>query len=178
MLSSTLRRTLLNGSRPQIAARTLQPSRRWGTSDYGSGNGDPKGEKPQDQGANPSADMEHPGAPPPKEGEGSGSSPTKGTSEGHNTGSAKQAQQKRQFSTMRVLQSKDKPKSTEGLKPKILDESAPKEGEQGEDVKKHNKEMEGRSDRAKEQIAGEEPVDSKFWSGEFSSADRYVYGVL
>ena len=56
------------------------------TSDYGSGNGDPKGENPQEQGANPSADLEHPGPPPPKQGEGSGSGPTKGGKDSSNSG--------------------------------------------------------------------------------------------
>lgn len=189
MLSTTLRRTLLHASRPRIATSTLQPSVRWATQDYGSGKGDPKGEKPQDQGANPSADKEHPGAPPPKEGHGSGGSPTKGTSDGHNTGSAKQAQQKRQFSTLlyfrqysteREMMATDRPKSTKGLKPKIHNEQAPKDHEQSEDVKEHNQDMEERSDRAHEQIQGKEKVDPKFWSGEFSSGftGRYVFGVL
>jgi len=177
MFPSTLRRTLLNASRPTIEPRTLQSSVRWATSDYGSGKGDPKGETPQDQGANPSADKEHPGAPPPKEGQGSGSSPTKGTSSGHNTGDSKQAQ-KRQFSTVRQLWVKDKPKTTEGLSPKIHSESPPAKGEQGEDVKRHNEEMEERSDRAHEKYEGEESVDPKFWSGEFSCQDRWVLGVL
>lgn len=75
----------------------------------------------------------------------------------------------------------DRPKSTEGLKPKILDEQAPSDDEVGEDVKEHNRKMEGRSDRAHEQIEGKEEVDSKFWSGEFSTfagLDRYALGVL
>jgi hypothetical protein len=184
MLPSIIKRSFLNSSRPKIATRSLQPSVRWATQDYGSGQGNPKGEKSQDQGANPSADKEHPGAPPPKEGEGSGGSPTKGTSDGHNTGSAKQAQpQKRGYSTMRQfstgnsLWAKGKPKSTDGLKPKILDESPPSKGEESSEVKKHNEEMEGRSDRAHEQIDGnKEEVDPQFWSGEFF-ADRYVLGV-
>ncbi|QDS75527.1 hypothetical protein FKW77_005266 [Venturia effusa] len=181
MLSSTIRRTFLNAARPRIATSTLQPSIRWATSDYGSGKGDPKGEKPQDQGANPSANKEHPGAPPPKEGQGSGGSPTKGTSDGHNTGSAKQSGQKRQFSTLRQfrkystereMMATDRPKSTEGLKPKILDEQAPKSHEQDSDVKKHNRDMDGRSDRAHEQIDGKEEVDSKFWSEKKEDGDK------
>lgn len=74
----------------------------------------------------------------------------------------------------------DRPKSTEGLKPKILDEKAPGGDEVGNDVKKHNEDMEKRSDKAHEQIDGEEQVDSKFWSGEFSfvGLGRYALGVL
>ena len=39
---------------------------RFASGDYGSGTGDPKGEKPQEQGPNPSEKLEHPGPPPPK----------------------------------------------------------------------------------------------------------------
>ena len=56
-----------------------------GGSSYGGGEGDPKGENPQDQGSNPSADLEHPGPAPPKVGQGTGGGPTKSGSEGHNT---------------------------------------------------------------------------------------------
>ena len=42
---------------------------RFASQDYGSGAGDPKGEKPQDQGPNPSEKLEHPGAPPPSTGD-------------------------------------------------------------------------------------------------------------
>ena len=47
--------------RTQQRAAFSLTTRTLGTSDYGSGNGDPRGENPQDQGANPSADLEHPG---------------------------------------------------------------------------------------------------------------------
>jgi hypothetical protein len=79
---------------------------------------------------------------------------------------------------MRQLWAKDKPKTTEGLSPKIHSESPPPKEEQGEDVKKHNEEMEGRSDRAHEKYEGKEGVDPKFWSGEYSCQDRWVLGVL
>ena len=39
---------------------------RFASGDYGSGEGDPRGERPQEQGPNPSEDKEHPGPPPPK----------------------------------------------------------------------------------------------------------------
>lgn len=57
--------------------RTAFAQTRLASQDYGSGEGDPKGEKPQQQGPNPSEKLEHPGPPPPKTGdrtgEGSGS---------------------------------------------------------------------------------------------------------
>ncbi|KAK3077474.1 hypothetical protein LTS18_010174, partial [Coniosporium uncinatum] len=143
--------------------------------DYGSGEGDPKGEKPKEQGANPSADKEHPGPPPPKVGQGSGSTPTKGTSDGHNPGEAKQSGGKRsystlsrrQFSTSTVSRREDRPKSTEGNEPKILNENPPKSGEESEDVKKHNEEMADMADRpaagVKNEDAEKDKVGKGFW---------------
>lgn len=84
---------------PSLQIRSFVASgRRLG--DYGSGEGDPKGEKPKEQGANPSADKEHPGPPPPKAGLGTGGGPTKGTAEGHNTSESKQEGGKRSYSTL------------------------------------------------------------------------------
>ncbi|KAG9562803.1 hypothetical protein KCU79_g6138, partial [Aureobasidium melanogenum] len=96
---SLLRTTFLrNAPRTFVRSPALSVSgRRFASQDYGSGSGDPKGEKPQEQGANPSADKEHPGPPPPKVGQGSGGA-TKADSSGHNTGASKQ--QKKSFSTM------------------------------------------------------------------------------
>ncbi|KAF2431230.1 hypothetical protein EJ08DRAFT_632535 [Tothia fuscella] len=140
-------------------------------SGYGDGEGGPKSEKPQDQGANPSADLEHPGPPPPKAGEGSGSSPTKGTAEGHTkpnqtTGSTSQ---KRSFSTVRSLWAKDMPKSTEGLQPKILSESPPGEEEAPDDVKEHNRDMDNRNAKSHESVSNEDAKKDKvsraFWAG-------------
>jgi hypothetical protein len=165
-LSASLRRSLLRQPRPLIP--TIQ--RRFATQDYGSGEGNPVGEKPQDQGANPSADKEHPGPPPPKAGEGSGSSPTKGTKDGHSQ--AKQdmpGTQKRSFSTMRSMRAESKPKSTKGLKPKILDESPPAESEEPEDVKEHNKDMSNRHEKAHASVsnadAEKDKVSPEFWTG-------------
>lgn len=53
----------------QTSARvpsTTLIQRRFASGDYGSGTGDPVGEKPQEQGPNPSEKLEHPGPPPPK----------------------------------------------------------------------------------------------------------------
>jgi hypothetical protein len=68
-------------------------------------------------------------------------------------------------------QAESKPKSTKGLKPKILDESPPAEAEEPEGVKKHNKEMENRHEKAHAQIGNEEAEKDKvspdFWTGMF-----------
>jgi len=167
VLSSSLRRTCL-----QSRSFTVAPAR-LATQRYGDGEGHPQAEKPQDQGANPSASREHPGPPPPKAGEGSGGGPTKGTPEGHTktnqtTGST---QQKRQFSTMRRLYAEKKPKTTDGLKPKILDETRPAEHEESDDVKKHNEEFKNRADRAHESIA-EEGEKKKHDSSPFLSEKK------
>jgi hypothetical protein len=156
--------------------------RRFASQDYGSGKGDPKGEKPQEQGSNPSADKEHPGPPPPKAGQGSGSTPTKGTAEGHNTDNAAQGQ-KRSFSTYRTLQfrhsgpalmAEKKPKSAEGLSPKLYSDSPPSKDKESEEVKKHNEELEQRAERAHEGVSNEDTQKDKvgkdFWKGMFSVA--------
>merc|ERR1712137_862229 len=57
--------------RPAFFARTQV---RFATQDYGSGDGNPAGEKPQQQGPNPSEGIEHPGPPPPKVARGQSSS--------------------------------------------------------------------------------------------------------
>ncbi|KAF1982252.1 hypothetical protein K402DRAFT_424690 [Aulographum hederae CBS 113979] len=162
--------------------RTFQSSSRCLAGDYGSGEGDPKGEKPKEQGANPSADKEHPGPPPPKAGQGSGSTPTKGTAEGHNTGEAKQSGGKRSYSTsinvgrrqFSTLTRLEKQKGTEGAQPKILNENPPKTGEESDDVKKHNEEMSKRPERAHEQVSNDDAEKDKvgkgFWSAHIISS--------
>jgi hypothetical protein len=134
--------------RTQRAAFSALP-RVQATSDYGSGKGDPKGENPQDQGANPSADLEHPGPPPPKEGEGSGAGPTKGGKETSNSGNASKQS--------KGTQNTDKPQ------PKISNPSPPSEGESAEDQ---------RAETASNKVSSEEQEKDKvgkdFWKGKFS----------
>ncbi|KAI5276980.1 hypothetical protein E4T47_00076 [Aureobasidium subglaciale] len=143
-------------------------ARRMTSQGYGDGKGDPRGEKPQEQGANPSADKEHPGPPPPKAGEGSGAA-TKADSKGHITGAAKQ--QKKSFSTYARRMSEEHPKSTKGLEPK-LNKGTPKPDEKDlpEDVKQHNKEMEERHDQAAVKLGEDkskkgDKVGKEFWAG-------------
>jgi len=180
-MASSLRTISISNATRRSVARASQGiitplQRRLAHQDYGSGEGNPVGEKPQEQGANPSADKEHPGPPPPKAGYQSGGSPTKGSPEGHNTSSTKSPQQKRGFSTARTLwadsnksSSSARPKTTKGLSPKILSESPPRAEDEPEDVKEHNRDMENRAERPHEQISNDDAekdkVSSKYWSG-------------
>lgn len=138
--------------RTQRAAFSALP-RAQATSDYGSGKGDPKGENPQEQGANPSADLEHPGPPPPKQGEGSGSGPTKGGKETSNSGNSSKQSKGTQS---------DKPQ------PKISNPNPPSEGESAE-VREHNKQMDQRAETASNKASSKdqekEKVGKNFWKG-------------
>lgn len=75
---------------------------------------------------------------------------------------------------MRRLYAEKKPKSTEGLEPKILNESPPKD--ESAEVAQHNKEFDSRTDRAHESVsnadAEKDKVSPKFWSGE-----SFFYGT-
>ncbi|KJX93060.1 hypothetical protein TI39_contig4425g00002 [Zymoseptoria brevis] len=90
---------------------------RFNSSDYGSGDANPEHSRSQE-----TKDAEHPGpAPPSTEGKSSsGSSSSEGKQAEKSSGGEK---------------SEDKPQ------PKILNASHPKEGEESEDVKKHNEDM-------------------------------------
>ncbi|OCL04759.1 hypothetical protein AOQ84DRAFT_391328 [Glonium stellatum] len=147
-------------SAPRITSQATP--RRFASQDYGSGEGNPAGEQPQKQGANPSADKEHPGPPPPKVGQGSGTTPTKGSSEGHNTG---QSQQSPSSGERNKSSSK---KGKKGAQPKILSDNPPNEDDPS--VREHNKEMENRAERAHEQVSNADAVKDKvspgYWSGQ------------
>lgn len=114
-------------TRPFHSAPTLRAQ-----ADYGSGDGHPAAEKPQQQGKNPREDLEHPGPKSPASGKGNASSGGKSSG-----GDGKKA----------VETDKDV-KGVKGAKPKIHSEGAPKE--QSADVKRHNEEMNERADKAHE----------------------------
>ncbi len=133
---------------------TMLHQRRYAGQDYGSGQGDPKGEDPQNQGSNPSADLEHPGPPPPAEGQGTGGGPTKAHSSGHNT----------QQNTSSTRGSGGSPSGGSDAQPKIHNASVPPEG--NDEVKKHNEELGKRHDRAHNQKNDDGKVDKPYWSGE------------
>ncbi len=128
--------------------------KRYAGQDYGSGQGDPKGEDPQNQGSNPSADLEHPGPPPPAVGHGTGGGPTKGHEGGHNT------QQNGSSSGGSGGSATD----SSGAQPKIHDSKVP--SEESDEVKQHNDEMGKRHDRSHEQQDDDGKVGKGFWSGE------------
>lgn len=130
------------------------------SSSYGGGEGDPKGENPQKQGSNPSADLEHPGPPPPKAGQGTGGGPTKAHGGGQNT----------QENESSSGQSKGSSGSSGGVsgssQPKILGEN---NFEHSEDVRAHNEDMKKRHDRPVEHAEddGSDNVGKGFWSGKY-----------
>ncbi|KAI9737027.1 MAG: hypothetical protein M1834_000616 [Cirrosporium novae-zelandiae] len=135
--------------RPPVL-RAIQPAltsrRLYGSQDYGSGEGDPRGSDPKAQGPNPSEHLEHPGPPAPSiPSTNEQSSPNKG-----GTG--------------------NRSKST-NAQPKILNEQEPVE--ESEDVRKHNEEVERRSSGKAQNVEPglREKVGKGFWSGH-GGADR------
>jgi hypothetical protein len=77
--------------------------------------------------------------------------------------STSRASRMRYLSTSNAISREDRPKSTKGLSPKILTDNPPKAEDQPEDVKKHNKEMAERADKANAQIEkkGKQPSGAK-----------------
>ncbi|KAI9815276.1 MAG: hypothetical protein M1827_002756 [Pycnora praestabilis] len=133
--------------------------RRLYSGDYGSGAGDPKGEKPQEQGSNPSAHLEHPGPEPVAEGQGTGGGPTKSGKGGHNTQENASSEGSERSSG-----------SSGGAQPKIHSESQPKE--HSEDVQKHNEEMGNRHGgpaqnrlHEDEDVRRKDEVHKGYWGG-------------
>jgi hypothetical protein len=154
------------------------PRRQFAYGVFGGNTANSKGKEFNKQDPNPSADYEHISPPRRKQGYNSGSTTTKG----HNT-SQKQWDQKKSFPTLARRQfntgpahladgvKDSRPKSTDHLSPKILNESPPPEDKVPEDVKKHNEEMEHRAERPHEKARNEDvekdKVGKEFWSGEF-----------
>ena len=135
---------------------------RHASQDYGSGQGDPKGSNPQDQGSNPSAELEHPGPPPPSVGQGTGGGPTKAREDGHNT----------QQNSSSGGGSGQGASETSGAQPKIHDAKIPPE--ESEEVRQHNEDMGKRHDRSHNQIGDDGKVDKGFWSGELKLVNLWV----
>ncbi|KAH8732457.1 hypothetical protein GQ44DRAFT_766596 [Phaeosphaeriaceae sp. PMI808] len=163
--ASILRSGALRPALSTIPRARLQV--RFATQDYGSGAGNPAGEKPEKQGANPSENIEHPGPPPPKVAKGkSSSSPDNDDSPNQNSSSTS-SQSKSNDSASKSGSNSD---SKKGAQPKILNAKVPSKGEESEDVKKHNREMENRTDKAHERVSNDDTekdkVPKKFWSGQ------------
>ncbi|KAL9022302.1 MAG: hypothetical protein Q9185_000544 [Variospora sp. 1 TL-2023] len=135
----------------------VRQNRYYASQSYGGGQGDPKGETPQDQGSNPSAEKEHPGPPPPDVGKGTGGGPTKAGEGGHNT-------QQNSSSEGSSSGQSGANKSSGGPQPKIHSESIPTE--ESDDVKAHNEDMGKRHDRANTKVdVKEQTVEKGFWKG-------------
>ena len=148
-----------------FAAPRARQQVRFATSDYGSGAGNPAGEKPEKQGQNPSEDLEHPGPAPPKVAKGkSSSSPNEdqSSSQSSETSAAKQSGSSSSGSSGSKSGGK-------GAQPKILNEKPPAKENQNEDVKQHNRDMEQRTDRAHEQVnedGKDDKVSKDYWAGQ------------
>lgn len=158
--------------RPTFFAR---PQVRFATQDYGSGEGNPAGEKPQQQGQNPSENIEHPGPPPPKVAQGkSSSSPNEDSSKSSSSSQSKPAQQSQSNDGASKTGAGDG-KSVNGAQPKILNENPP--ATDSEDVKQHNEEMDQRAEKAYEQVSNEDAekdkVSKSFWAGKSNTSQQH-----
>lgn len=150
----------------RAAASVTSQHRFYAHQSYGGGEGDPKGDDPQNQGSNPSADLEHPGPPPPAEGQGTGGGPTKAYEGGHNVGQNESSGSSSSSETPSSSGGSGK-SAGNGPQPKLHSSSVPPE-EHSEEVKQHNREMDNRHGRAQNNVddGSEHDVDKKFWSGE------------
>lgn len=156
----TSRRTTVNTDvaacqRPLIqSTANIQHHRLYAHQSYGGGEGNPKGENPQDQGPSQSSSLEHPGPSPPPAGRGTGGGPTKGEDHEQSVAGKKGSKEP------------ERPATSHGAKPAIHSEGTP--AEESEEVKQHNKELENRHDRASNKVAmnDKDKVEKGFWSGE------------
>ncbi|KAK6586356.1 hypothetical protein PZA11_001413 [Diplocarpon coronariae] len=154
---------------------------------YGDGEGDPKGENPQDQGPSNATkhNAEHPGPSPPSEGQGTGEGPTKAggspeeasaQSGGSRSKEAKETGSSPTAGSVGGSGGKSRSpedKSKKGASPKIADHDDPGAGNSREtqaEVEQHNKEFAQGHDRATPAEA--DKVDKKFWTGKGGSADH------
>lgn len=173
--SSLTRRAAHSSIRQPRSLRALSSTPSRFAQGYGDGEGDPRGEKPQDQGASNSTKEhgEHPGPDSPISNSGAG--PTK------SGGSSKPKSPEESSANSGGSRSKDAEETgssptggevgggSGGSSSKIHDTVLPGENskEKQAEVKEHNREFEKRHDRAVS--AEEDKVDKKFWSGEFAA---------
>jgi hypothetical protein len=153
---------------------------RFATQDYGSGEGDPAGGNPKEQGKSQvSEDAEHPGPDMPKAAKdkmarnkqkSSGQGEQQQSSQSSSEGGEKQ--KKSTTASKEVGKSKGSKSDygSKGPQPKILNENPPSEHSQG--VKEHNEEMENRYERAQMGVSNKDAKNDKgekvgkgFWSG-------------
>ncbi|SLM34500.1 hypothetical protein LPUS_03287 [Lasallia pustulata] len=175
--ASPILRSMAARSSPRITTRTTVhiQHRLYAHQSYGGADDDPKGGDPQNQGSNPSADLEHPGPAPPDVGKGTGGGPTKAGEGGHNTqenesssgsGGGSGSGSKGEMSSGG--------KESNGAQPKIHKSKVPEAHEESEDVKQHNKEMDDRrlgGAQDKQDDGDKHNVGKGYWSGQ-GGADR------
>lgn len=187
---SMLRSTALRPAALSVAPRA-RVQVRFATQDYGSGKGNPAGESPQQQGQNPSENLEHPGPEPPSVAKGkSSSSPNKDGNSNQNDSpkptsespAPSSSQGKRSFSTwtrrmkdssepavQQGQQLQPDPSQVKGAKPKILNENPPAAGNESQEVREHNEDMSNRAEQAHERVSNEDAekdkVPSSYWKG-------------
>ncbi|KAK0104663.1 hypothetical protein ONS95_004938 [Cadophora gregata] len=189
-LSSFTRRVAPRTIHQTTAARPISSTCPRFTQGYGDGEGDPRGENPQDQGPSNGTKehAEHPGPAPPSEGKGTGGGPTKGGSspedasaqsggsrskEAKETGSSPTGGEVGKSDGKSSSSERPEEKSKDGARPKITNHDVPGSGNSKDkeaEVEQHNKEFEKGHDRAPP--ADVEKVDSKFWKGKGGSVDN------
>ena len=151
VFSSLTGRAAASSLRQPFAIRSLSSTPSRCAQGYGDGEGDPKGENPQQQGASNRTkhNAEHPGPASPAESKGSSTKSPEEASAQSGGSRSKDAEEKR-------------------ASPKVSDKNVPgkenTEAKQAE-VEQHNKEFYERHDRAPKAAA--DKVDKKFWSGRF-----------
>ncbi|CZR60844.1 uncharacterized protein PAC_10740 [Phialocephala subalpina] len=175
-------RQVSRSTRQPITTRYLSSTSSRFAQGYGDGEGDPKGENPQQQGSSNETkqNAEHPGPAPPSEGQGTGAGPTKGESGktqeeasaqsgGSRSKDAKETGSSPTAGSVGGSGGKSSSPDTSSKKeasPKLHDESVPGKDNSSDkqaEVEKHNREFEQGHDRA--QAAAEDKVDKKFWEG-------------
>jgi len=165
--SSLTRRAAHSSIRQPFANRTISSTPSRFAQGYGDGEGDPNGETPQKQPASNSTkhNAEHPGPESPVGGSGSG--PTKSSSNKAKSPEASSANSGGSRSKdAEETGSSPTGGSVGGGSPKIHDKSVPggNSDEKQAEVEQHNREFEQGHDRAPK--AAEDKVDKKFWSGD------------
>jgi hypothetical protein len=141
--------------------------------DYGSGDGNPVGENPQQQGKRGREELEHPGPAPPKVGQNNKTSPNSDSFDSSSSGNSTTSESSSSSSQSSKAETTDKDvKGVKGAQPKILNENPPKQEEESQEVKQHNAEMDQRAEKAHEQVSNEDAekdkVPKSFWSGELA----------
>ncbi|KAF2115928.1 hypothetical protein BDV96DRAFT_574834 [Lophiotrema nucula] len=157
-----------------FAPRVQAPFHARFAGDYGSGKGSPVGENPQDQGKNPRSDLEHPGPSAPKVGQ------NKNPSSDESASSSGTSQSSSSQSSSSTPKKSDAPRSDasstqqegaqsmnndggskKGPQPKILGNETSPSSTDTQSVEEHNREMDGRAEKAHEHAPSEQEDKDK-----------------